>query len=225
MEQDQKGDSLRDSASDADSERGIGEVEMISIIIPAHNAENRISKIIGSIRDQTFTDYEIIVIADACTDETAYMCRKLGCVVAEINKGNAGAARNVGLELARGEWIMFADDDDYWFHPFALEQITNELAIIGERVDMLQCAFYWKGRGVTQTTNGRIYPNVWSKVFRREAIGDTRFPEDRWDDDLVFVNAMLAKHIRVMCLPLLWYYYDYMREGSITWRLEKEKKK
>ena len=192
---------------------------MISIVIPSHNGEKRIGKMIGSIQEQTFTDYEIIVVADKCDDNTAYMCRKLGCNVIEIDNGNAGAARNAGLEAATGEWLMFADDDDYWFHPFALEQINAELQYIN--ADMIQCSFYWKTRGVTATCDGRIYPNVWSKIWRRSAIGDTRFPEDRLDDDLIFVNAMLAKGIRVMCLPLLWYYYEYLREGSITWRVER----
>ena len=198
---------------------------MFSIIIPAHNAEYRIGRLIKTIHDQTFTDYEIIVVADKCTDDTAKMCRCLGCKVVEIDKGNAGAARNAGLEKAKGEWIMFADDDDHWFNNCALEQIDTELKTMDEKPDMLQCSFYWKGRGITATSNGRIYPNVWSKVIRREAIGETRFPEDRWDDDLVFTNAMLMKHIRVVCLPILWYYYNFMRKGSVTWKIEQEKKK
>ena len=198
---------------------------MFSIIIPAHNAEYRICRMIKTIHDQTFTDYEIIVVADKCKDDTAKMCRCLGCNVIEIDKGNAGAARNAGLEAAHGEWIMFADDDDYWFNNYALEQIDTELKMMETKPDMIQCSFYWKGRGITATSNGRIYPNVWSKVIRREAIGDTRFPEDRLDDDLVFTNAMLMKRIRVMCLPILWYYYNFMRKGSITWTLEQEKKK
>lgn len=197
---------------------------MYSVIISSHNGEKRISKMIGSIHDQTFTDYEIIVVANSCEDNTAYMCRKLGCEVVEVDGKTIGAGRNAGLEAAKGEWVMFADDDDYWFNPFALEQINAELQVIGEKVDLIQCAFYWKGQGVTATCNGRIWPNVWSKVIRREAIGETRFPVDRWDDDLVFTNALLAKRVRVACLPILWYYYDYMREGSITWILEQEKK-
>lgn len=191
-----------------------------SIIIPAHNAEHRIGQMINNINDQTFTDYEIIVVANSCEDNTANMCRRWNrCEVIEINGRNPGAARNAGLEAAKGEWILFADDDDHWFNPYALEQIDEELKIIGDQVDMIQCAFYWKGIGVTATSNGRIWPNVWSKVIRREAIGDTRFPEDGMDDDLVFTNAMLAKRIRIMCLPLLWYYYDYMRPGSVTWTI------
>ena len=194
-----------------------------SIIIPAHNAEDRIHLILDSIKSQTFTDYEIIVICDACTDKTESVAASYGARVFRTDAHNAAAGRNIGLNKAEGEYILFADDDDRWLHPFALEQIDRELNAMEYIPDVIQCSFVFGDRGVTITGNNRIWPNVWSKIWKRSAIGSTRFRlSDFPADDLGFVNQMLAKGISVDFLPLLWYNYNWMRPGSITWGLSRK---
>lgn len=197
---------------------------LFSIIIPAFNAETRLWKLLDSIRRQTFRDYEIIVVCDKCVDNTKAVATSYGCRVFECDYGNTGMARNVGLDNAMGDWIMFADDDDWWINDYALEQIQRELSAMKQDPDMLQCSFVFGYNGVTQTCNNRVFPNVWSKVIKRSSIGDTRFPNVYPDDDLQFVRLMFDKDITVMCLPILWYYYDYMRPGSITWKEERKGK-
>lgn len=194
-----------------------------SIIIPAHNAEHRISVLLNSIKAQTFKDYEVIVVCDACTDRTDAVAEAHGARVFYTDAGNCAVARNKGLDNATGEYVLFADDDDYWLHAYALEQIDRELKVSGENTaDMIQCAFVFGERGVT-ASNGKIWPNVWSKVWKRSAIGLTRFPRDMYPaDDLGFVQQMLDKGVTVGFSPMLWYYYDYPRKGSITWKLEHE---
>ena len=192
-----------------------------SIIIPAHNAERRLPRLLESIRKQTFTDYEIVIVCDACTDETDEVGTLYGARMFSVDAHNSATARNKGLDEARGEWIIFADDDDFFMQDYALEHIDRELTAAGDRVaDMIQCAFVFGSKGV-MPANGKIWPNVWSKVFKRTAIGDTRFPEDRFPaDDLGFVELMLQKRATVAFAPMLWYYYDWMRPGSITAGLE-----
>lgn len=195
-----------------------------SIIVPAYNAEKRIWKLLESIRRQTFTDYEVIVVCDSCHDNTAAVARGYGCRVFEIDEHNTGMARNKGLDEATGKFVMFADDDDWWVNDYALEHIIKEMNTLKDIPDIVQCSFVFGYNGVTEALNGKVWPNVWSKIWKREAIGDTRFPRVYPDDDLHFVNAMLAKNCSVMCWPMLWYYYDYMRAGSISWELEREKR-
>jgi glycosyltransferase involved in cell wall biosynthesis len=194
-----------------------------SIIIPAYNAEKRLWKLLESIRRQTFTDYEVIVVCDSCKDNTAAVARGYGCKVFEIDEHNDGAARSKGLDEATGKFVMFADDDDWWINDYALEQIVMEMSALKDIPDIIQCSFVFGYNGVTETMNGRVWPNVWSKIWKREAIGDTRFPKVYPDSDLKFTNEMIGKGCSVMCWPVLWYYYNYLRVGSISWKLEREK--
>ena len=90
---------------------------LISVIIPAHNAEATILETIESIRQQTFSDLELIVIDDGSTDNTLEQLDKIHDdrlrVFTYHNQG-LGAARNRGIERAQGEFIAFIDADDLW---------------------------------------------------------------------------------------------------------------
>lgn len=91
---------------------------LISVIIPAYNAENWIAETIASVVNQTYPDLEIILIDDGSTDDTLARAEKLlaSCnrphiVVKQENQG-AAAARNRGVEIAAGDWLQFIDADD-----------------------------------------------------------------------------------------------------------------
>lgn len=190
-----------------------------SIIIPAYNAEDRIHLILDSIKSQTFKDYELIVVCEPYADLTEAVANAYGANVYFMD-GNCADRRNEGLDHAAGEYVLFCDDDDRWLHPYALEQIDRELTAMKDVPDMIQCSFVFGERGVTIVGNGKIWPNVWSKIWKRSAIGSTRFrTQDFPADDLGFTNRMLAKGISVDFLPLLWYEYNWMRPGSVTWDL------
>lgn len=194
-----------------------------SIIIPIYNGANRIGALLDTIKAQTFTDYEILAVCDSCEDDSEAIAESYGARVFRTDAHNSAAARNIGLNQAAGEFVLFADDDDRWLHPFALEQIDRELSAMKDVPDMIQCSFVFGEKGVTVVGNQRIWPNVWSKIWKRSAIGSTRFRlSDFPADDLGFVNQMLAKGISVDFLPLLWYNYNWMRPGSITWGLARK---
>lgn len=93
----------------------------ISVIVPVYNAEKYIDRCMKSIYDQTFTDYEIILVNDGSTDKSDEICRRYqeqDDRVTYIKKKNegAGSARNMGIEKAKGEYLAFPDVDD-WFEP------------------------------------------------------------------------------------------------------------
>lgn len=89
----------------------------VSVIIPAYNQAQFINQAIESVLAQTFTDYEIIVVNDGSTDNTAQVLAAYGDHLQVITQANAGlsAARNSGLKVARGEFIAFLDSDDLWY--------------------------------------------------------------------------------------------------------------
>lgn len=90
----------------------------VSIIVPVFNGENFVEKCITKLLEQTFYEIEVIIINDGSTDKTQKICEEMCKKDARIklfNQENAGpsAARNLGLEMAVGEWITFVDSDDW----------------------------------------------------------------------------------------------------------------
>ena len=191
-----------------------------SIIVPAHHSQAYIRKGLESIREQTFHDYELIVVCDACTDDTALVARAYTDNVIITDHGMDGLARNAGIDAAEGEWLLFMDDDDWWLHPYVFELIRQKLLPIN--MDILMFGFcarnFLNNEGLGEYYNSRvhIWPAVWNKCYRREFIGDTRFPGIEFTSDLPFSNELLQKKpdVEFMFEPL--YYYNYMRKGSQT---------
>lgn len=96
-------------------------MSLFSIIIPTYNRRALLERTLESVRAQTLTDYEIIVVDDGSDDGTAGWLRTLGPQVRcfEQSRGGPGAARNLALRHATGEYIAFLDSDDLWF-PWSL---------------------------------------------------------------------------------------------------------
>lgn len=107
-------------------------VPLLSIVIPVYNIERYIDECICSILNQDFTDYEIILVNDASTDNSGAICdsyalkySNIKVIHLEVNS-LLGAARNVGLNHATGQYIHFCDGDDYYFEG-SLTKIGNAL--------------------------------------------------------------------------------------------------
>ena len=92
-----------------------------SVLVAAYNAERFICRTIDSILSQTFTDYEVVVVDDGSTDQTAELLRSYGTRIKVFRQANQGAeaARNKAASLARGEYLAMLDHDDL-FLPCAL---------------------------------------------------------------------------------------------------------
>ena len=90
----------------------------ISIIVPVYNAEEYLSRCLDSILEQDMTSYEVILVDDGSTDSSSLICDRYSATdprFRTIHKPNGGvsSARNAGLNLAKGEYLMFVDSDDY----------------------------------------------------------------------------------------------------------------
>lgn len=116
---------------------------MVSIIMPTYNREKTIKRAIDSILEQTYQDFEIIIVDDNSKDNTEQIVksiedRRIIYIRNEENKG-ANASRNIGIEMARGEYIAFQDSDDEWLKE-KLEYQLEELKV--NRADIVASAFY-----------------------------------------------------------------------------------
>ena len=187
-----------------------------SVIIPAHNEQAVISRALSSIEAQSFKDYEVIVVCDACTDNTKEIAELYGAKVIQIDAHSSGAARNAGLDNANGEWILFCDADDWYLHEYVFEMLADKVG--RENEDGLLFSLIWKnmGYGSIRSPKGTIYPHVSNKCWRRSSIGDTRFPtaKDVVGEDGVFFDRMMAKNIKLIEWDMPLYYYNWLRPGS-----------
>lgn len=102
----------------------------VSVIMPVYNRERYLSQAIESVLNQTYQDFELIVVDDGSTDRSPEIIRKYAerdkrvrCAFHEKNRG-VSAARNTALDMAKGEWIAVIDSDDAW-HPERLEKLLR----------------------------------------------------------------------------------------------------
>lgn len=190
-----------------------------SIIIPAHNSEKYIEKALDSIRNQTYENYELIVVCDSCTDNTKAIAESFDAKTLEVNFHCDGPTRNAGLDIAQGDWVLFMDDDDWWLHEFVLAQLEEQVSC--DIFDILVFGFIWKHIGYTGTLSPSkdYYPAVWNKCWRRSIIGDTRFPNVYSISDYYFHNEMMKKNPRIIRWEMPLYYYNYLRKGSISYEM------
>jgi glycosyltransferase involved in cell wall biosynthesis len=118
--------------------------DLVSIIIPAYNAELTLARAIDSVLAQTYSAVELLVVNDGSSDGTRQICEEYGEKIRYIEQENKGvsAARNHGIREAKGEYIGFLDSDD-WYLPAKLQEMIPLFEKYPE-VGAVTCAFYEK---------------------------------------------------------------------------------
>ena len=193
-----------------------------SIIIPAHNAADRIERALNSIWEQSFKDWELIVVCDRCEDGTAEIAEEYGAdKVIHVDFGNDGLTRNAGLAAASGDWVLFMDDDDWFLHEFVLREIYEHLGDF----DILLFGFIFRHIGVAHPIQhgNSLWPAVWNKCYRRDYIKDHAFKDIKYESDLDWTRRLFEKDPVCEILDEPLYYYNYLRPGSLSVQKEAEK--
>lgn len=185
-----------------------------SVIIPSHNGAKHIRKALESCKEQTFRDFETIVICDACDDNTADVAREYTSIVLTVNHHRDGLARNAGIDISRGRYILFLDDDDWWLHEFVFQQLYDILN--NTDCDVLNYAIIWRYVGYRSAQPGTTLAMCAAHVWNRNFIADTRFDDAQYSSDTHFLNAMYNKKPVSLYTALPMYYYNYMRKGSLS---------
>jgi glycosyltransferase involved in cell wall biosynthesis len=118
---------------------------LVSVVIPTHNRPDMLREAIASVRAQTFTDYEILVVCNGASQEDLlrYAAIRDVRIIVTARKG-IGLALNIGIAAARGEWVAFLDDDDLWEPNNLGRQLQTAES---EDADLVFCDFTSFGRG------------------------------------------------------------------------------
>lgn len=215
---------------------------LISIIIPVYKAEAYLRKCLDSILTQTYTNLEVILIDDESPDSCGKICDEYATrdsrfhVIHQKNRG-AGAARNLGIEMSCGEYIMFVDSDDY-ISPVICETLLT--TAMQDESDIVICGYTAiNGAGEQrietlpdQKTTGKnlaiqhfqtdsnCLVIVWNKIYKASlfhANPDILFPENTIYEDLLFSAKILytAQYVTILSDASL-YYYNTSNPQSIT---------
>lgn len=129
----------------------------LSIVVPVYNVEKYLNQCIDSILEQTFTDFELIIVDDGSTDQSGNICDKYAQVdqrILVMHTENRGVvtARRTGVNCARGEYTAFVDSDD-WLDPDLYSCIFANVGNID--VDVLACRYMSRAAGCAETTSLR----------------------------------------------------------------------
>lgn len=199
------------------------EQSLVSLIIPMYNAEMYIEQCISCIRCQTYQKIEAVLIDDGSTDHTVKLCRQLTVDLPNVkmittkNHG-ASAARNIGLDHANGEYVIFADVDDYFYEDYIeyliklaqkyeadiavcryekkrdLEKIRSqtedkEMILSFSSIEALENVSYRK----------EISAGPYAKLIRKEITGNVRFHEGlAYWEDYVYVSEIIRNSRKIV---------------------------
>lgn len=206
---------------------------MISVIIPAYNAQEYIGEALDSVLAQSFTDYEVIVVDDGSTDQTPQILADYASrdsrirIITTLNQG-VSKARNVGLDASAGEYIAFLDADDAFVndtltHLHSLIVSTGSDIAIGKfshnRSESGDNRFsVMTGLEAAQEAlyQQRILNSIWNSLFSRQAIGSHRFAVDTRYEDLDFLVRVLADASKVVLTDRIIYWYRHNSSSFIN---------
>lgn len=179
-----------------------------SIIIPNYNKEEYVRETLESIFNQTYKNFEVIVVDDGSTDKSIEIIKEFDIKLFHTNRKRAGGARNVGIDNATGDYIIFLDSDDYFTDNTVLERLNNlingedmiflnytkdkfgEVMIIKEEKEDISVKI--------ENTKNLGCP---TKCFKRELLEGIRFPEAKRYEDINFA-------LEAMCKATSFAYYE-----------------
>lgn len=221
---------------------------MISVIMPSYNAGKWIEEAIRHLLNQTFTDFELLVINDGSTDDTLSICERIAEKdprVRIISQPNGGlcSARNLGLKNAKGEYYTIIDSDDKIL-PDALQKLydaakeSNADIVVGgyETVDfgkqtrvmhkLPRAGFAVNGNlnneNILSLLDQRMLAPTWNKLIRRELV-DFQFDNTySINEDLLFSVTAFAKAARVEIIPDVVYEYYIRTTSSLSRKFHPE---
>lgn len=211
--------------------------ELLSIIVPVYNVEEYLPRCIDSILSQTFTNFELILVDDGSTDSSGDICDEYAdkderIIVVHLQNGGASQARNKGIDIARGEYLMFIDSDDALGTNGVIEKNIKFLIESPKRI-FVQIPVLWSYENGEEYLlsaknahyndnnsifraffNGNITSLVCDKIFKKEVFSNVRFPNylRHYEDSYCVID--LLDNTDDAIISNRGFYKYYIRGGS-----------
>ena len=206
----------------------------LSIIVPVHNALNYVNSCLSSILHNNFSDFECICVDDCSTDGSikeinrfVNLDSRFKVIRTPQSIGNASLPRNMGLDIAKGEWVSFIDADD---RIDANMYVKLFEALKGKDINMCACSsrvtklngdikYWFKGNGTFNfkqlfgDSSKVELPAVTNCIYKRSMIGDIRFPNCAYGEDLLFNSMIINKINKVLVIPDSLYFHIERSQG------------
>ena len=211
--------------------------DMISVIIPVYNVEQYLRECIDSIINQTYNNFEIILVDDGSTDGCPEICdeyAKKDRRIKVVHKKNGGAssARNAGLDIACGRYVSFVDSDDIidnMMFETAVNSMNNDNSDIyifygnefhsRTEISNKQTYNYYevinKNECLYKLFNENVGEQLWNKVFKLSLWNNIRFPVGRISED-IYVLYKVIENAQIITYDSKVLYYIRTRVGSVT---------
>lgn len=215
--------------------------QTISVIVPVYNCRYYLTKCIESILSQSHSDLQVILVDDGSTDGSEIICDEFAAqdfrlLVVHQPNGGVSRARNNGMDLATGEWVLFVDSDDYVDHDYCRRMLTAaqrsdaEVVIARTTVKSAPEVKHYEAAQVDrlkmaclaydETQFDYNIDGPWGKLFKCSVIrnNNIRFPEMLARSEDAYFCATVYEHAsRICCLN--WFGYIHVeREGSLCRR-------
>lgn len=214
------------------------QTDKISISVAVYNGDKYLNKCVDSLLAQTYKNIEVILVDDGSTDRCPEICdeyAKKDARVKVVHKKNGGLAsgRNAGIEAATGTYLGFMDGDD-WVDPDMYMRLMS--AIKEHKCDVAATRYRWVYEDRTEDpSTGKAYIMegqealeqyihenddiqiqncAWNKLYSKDFLGDLRFDESKWYEDVMFTTQLIAKAGRVIFLDHASHNYICDRTGS-----------
>lgn len=211
----------------------------VSVVVPVYNAEKSIRRCVNSILTQTFNDYELLLVNDGSTDNSGAICNeyaKQDARVRVFHKDNGGvsSARNLGMDNAQGEWIVFVDSDDSVSDTYLSNLLSHSVQV--DLVISYAEIVHMDNRRIKEQYNNMIvttdydalfiyndlnwHTSPWAKLFKASLCKDLRFVEGMHiGEDLVFLYSYMLKCSKIYVSSDTDYKYFVDSQGSLTKRI------
>lgn len=213
----------------------------ISVVVPIYNVDRWLPRCLTSIIGQSFTEFELLLVNDGSTDDSLEICQSFSKKderIKIINKENGGLsdARNAGIDIAQGRYIVFVDSDDYLERNYLFNLYHN---IIKTNADIAMCEYkevtekgklikkvYLNETSSAQVVSGRqIIKNIyrdkgtinivaWNKIYKTSLFTDLRYPVGKFFEDEYMIIPIMYKTKKVCLVRNILYNY-VQRSGSI----------
>lgn len=214
---------------------------LISVIIPIYRVEAYLKRCVDSVLAQTYPRLQVILVDDGSADNCPNICDKYAAMdgrIEVIHQANAGVsnARNKGLKMAKGEYILFIDSDDY----IAPDMCEKLLALIKqEQADMAVCNITYTYPHKSDFTPSPVFKTpgtrisseqalvlaitehsfgdtgIWNKLFARELLTDFSFKEGVRSEDFWALCDLFPKASKIVYTPQSFYYY-FQNPAGVT---------